>query len=78
MPLRTPFRVQASNRSLVDLDTLRETLRYIESDVAAAPEFATLAKHIRAALVEVETHAAKPSRHETDAAPGAAIFLPVI
>ena len=38
----------------IDLASVRDTLRYIESDLGRAPEYAKLASEIRAALAEID------------------------
>lgn len=41
-------------RLAVDLDSIGDTLRYIESDIAGSPQYAKLHTAIKAALDEVE------------------------
>jgi hypothetical protein len=44
----------SGQRQPIDLDSIRETLAYIESDIASQSAYATLATHIRAALADIE------------------------
>jgi hypothetical protein len=48
------FSVSGQKRQPIDLDSIRETLCYIESDIASQSAYASLATHIRAALADIE------------------------
>jgi hypothetical protein len=61
--------------SRIDLGSVRDTLLYIESDVAHAPELERLAAAIRAALTEIEKLEAKYGT-KNRVAPAAVHFLP--
>ena len=70
------FLSSARRPARIDLDAVRDTLLYIESDVAQSPELDRVAKAIREALVEIERidSATKPRNGPTITG---ARFLPV-
>ena len=71
------FLSSARRPARIDLDAVRDTLLYIESDVAQSSELDRVAKAIREALVEIERIDTQAEPRNGSAAITGARFLPV-
>lgn len=70
------FSVSAQRRTPIDLEAIRDTLAYIESDLANQPAFASLAAHIRSALSDIDNRGAIAGVSPAGHAETAAVFVP--